>query len=466
MSSNTLIDNVFLQEFMPSENGEYVKVYLYGLYFCSARPDATLEEFAKDLNLTEEDVINCMYHWQEKGLVQVLTEQPFQVKYLPIKSVIENSRKYNKDEFVNFNISAQELINGRMISVNEYTDYYTLIKSFGLSQDALLLIIKYCVEQKGNRVGSAYILTVAKNWVYEKILTEEAVITKLQEMQARSPELQDVFKCLGLKRVANYNDYNMLKVWHKEFGFNQETILYVAKKLKNKGGMEKLHSKLVKYFEAGLLSIKEIEDFNNSYNEMFELAKNICKNLGIYYENYEPVIENYVNKWLNMGFEPEMLLSYSINCFKKGIKSLEGMHLNLEKLHKLGIVTLSAFTQYVEQNIQADNLIQQVLNSAGLIRKVNQADREFFNIWCNQWNFSVELINFVASLSVGKMQPMSYINKVLLSFKEQNIYSIEQAKQSQIPQINTRISTNNFTPRSYTREELDSVFANLDEVKF
>ena len=354
-----------------------------------------------------------------------------------------------------------------MISVNEYTDYYTLLKSFGMSQEALLLIIKYCVEQKGNRVGASYILTVAKNWAYEKILTEEAVLTKLQEMQARSPELQDVFKSLGLKRTANHNDYNMLKVWNVDFGFNQETIIYVAKKLKNKGGMEKLHSKLVKYYEANLLSIKEIEDFENSFSTMFEIAKNVCKNLGLYYENYEPVIENYINKWINMGFEAEMLLSYSTNCFKNGIKTLEGMHATLQKLHKLGIVTLNALTQYIEQNIQEDKTIQQILTSAGLVRKVNQADREFFRIWCNQWNFSVEIINYVASLSVGKMQPMSYINKILLSFKEQNINTIEQAKQTQIPQLNSQTySPNNFTPRSYTKEELNSVFANLDEVKF
>ena len=360
LSNNTILDNVFLQEFMPHENGEYVKIYLYGLYFCSARPDATLQDFATDLNISQEDVINCMYYWQEKGLVQVLSEQPFEVKYMPIKSVIENARKYNKDEFVDFNIAAQEIIKGRMISVNEYTDYYTLLKSFGMSQQALLQIIRYCAEQKGNRVSGSYILTVAKDWAYAKILTEEAVIEKLKEMQAKSPELQDIFKQLGLKRNANHNDYNMYKAWTQDFGFNQETILFVAKKLKNKGGMEKLHSKLVKYFEAKQLSIKEITDYEHTVNTMFDIAKQVCKNLGLYYENYEPVVENYINVWLNMGFEIEMLITYSNHCFKNAIKTLETMHTTLQKLHKLGIVSLNALTQYFEQNIQTDKQISNI----------------------------------------------------------------------------------------------------------
>ena len=465
LSNNTIIDNIFLQEFMPKENGEYVKVYLYGLYFCSARPDATLQDFATDLNMSEEDVISCMYYWQEKGLVQVLNEHPFEIKYMPIKSVIENARKYNKDEFVDFNIAAQELIKGRMISVNEYTDYYTLIKSFGMSQSALLQIIRYCTEQKGNRVSSSYILTVAKDWAYAKILTEESVISKLQEMQAKSPQLQDVFKQLALKRNANHNDYNMYKTWVNEFNFDQETILFVAKQLKNKGGMEKLHSKLVKYYEIKLLSIKEISDYENSVHKMYEIAKTICKNLGLYYENYEPVVEYYINVWLNMGFEVEMLITYSNHCFKNSIKSLEAMHTTLQKLHKLGIVTLAALTQYFEQNIQSDKQIAYILTSAGLVRKVNSSDRQFFNTWINDWNFNVNLINYVASLSVGKMQPMSYINKILSTLKEKNIRTIEQAQKENISVQGSNNTANNFTPRSYSQNELDAVFANLDEVK-
>ena len=78
----------------------------------------------------------------------------------------------------------------------------------------------------------------------------------------------------------------------------------------------------------------------------------------------------------------------------------------------------------------------------------------------------MELIKYVASLAIGKMQPMSYINKILLNFKEQKINSVEQAKRAQLPQtINKETSANNFTPRSYTQDELNSMFSNLDEVK-
>ena len=463
LNNSVSLDYAFFQDFLPNEKGEYIKVFLYGLYFCSARPEATLSDFCADLNLKEDDVIECMYHFQDLGLVQVISEEPFQVKYMPIKSVIDNSRKYNKDEFINFNISAQELIKGRMIGVNEYTDYYTLLKSFNMTQEALLQIIKYCVDVKGNRVGSSYILAVAKDWAYAKILTEEAVLNKIEEMNVLSPELKDVFACLGLKRAPTYNDYNTYSTWKKEFNFSDEVILFVAKSLKHKGGMEKLHSKLVKCYELHLYSVKEIEDYYVNLNNMYDIAKVVCKNLGLYFENYEPVVENYVSKWLNLGFDEEMIKFYSSQCFLNGTRNLEGMDTNINKLYKLGIVSLQAYNQFAEQNIKLDESISKILSLCGLVRRVNSVDRQFYRVWKQDWNFSDEIIEYVASISVGKMQPMSYINKILADFKQNNILTLEQAKKS----CNTKDVNNssNFTPRSYSTEELNSVFANLDEVK-
>ena len=63
------------------------------------------------------------------------------------------------------------------------------------------------------------------------------------------------------------------------------------------------------------------------------------------------------------------------------------------------------------------------------------------------------------------MQPMNYINKILANFKQNNILTLEQAKQSNISNSERKNSMLNFTPRSYSQEQLSSVFANLDEVK-
>ncbi len=464
-SGYTVVDNIFINEFLPLANEQSVKVYLYGVYLCANNPSCTLEKFCSDLKLTADDVMQCMFYWQQMGLVQVISEDPFEVKFLPIRSVISNSRKYNKDEFVDFNIACQELIKGRMISSNEYTEYYTLIKSFGMEQNALLMIIRYCVEQKGDRVNSSYILTVAKDWAYSKILTEDAVTTKLHEMQSHNLEVVELFKMLNIKRAPSYLDYNQLEVWQKDLGFSYEVICFVAKQLKNKGGMEKLNQKLVKCYENRIFSIKEIEDFDSDLNTLTDLAKVIVKKLGLYYENYENVIKQYVYVWVQKGFSAEMLEEFADFCFKSNIRTLEGMNGKLESFFKLGIVSLPALMQYLADAVKFDSVIKNVLTACGLVRKVTASDREFYRVWSTAWNFSDEIILYVASLANGKMQPLSYINRVLANFKDSGVKSLEDAKKSATAYVGNQTTSNKqYVGRSYSKEELASLFDNIDEV--
>ena len=44
-----------------------------------------------------------------------------------------------------------------------------------------------------------------------------------------------------------------------------------------------------------------------SQDEIFALAKQINRNLGVYYESLDSEIETYITPWLNMGFEAKAL---------------------------------------------------------------------------------------------------------------------------------------------------------------
>ena len=50
----TEVDNVFLSEYLPDTPGDYVKVYLYGLFLCqNSGSDIPFDKFAKKLNLKQ-----------------------------------------------------------------------------------------------------------------------------------------------------------------------------------------------------------------------------------------------------------------------------------------------------------------------------------------------------------------------------------------------------------------------------
>ncbi len=65
----TLVANEFLDKFMPSANGDYVKVYLYLLRNSTETVD--VESIAEALELTEGDVRRAVKYWEKCGIVSL-----------------------------------------------------------------------------------------------------------------------------------------------------------------------------------------------------------------------------------------------------------------------------------------------------------------------------------------------------------------------------------------------------------
>lgn len=60
---------VFLTEYMPKANGEYVKVYLYLLHAIQQGTSMDISALADCLNDTEKDIIRALRYWNQEGLI-------------------------------------------------------------------------------------------------------------------------------------------------------------------------------------------------------------------------------------------------------------------------------------------------------------------------------------------------------------------------------------------------------------
>ena len=160
LESFTVIDNIFLNEFLPQATGDDVKVYLYCLNLCNNPnlEDNNLDTICKILSLTEEQVKNSFSYWQDMGLVQVVSFCPFEVKFLPIRSHSGSTKIRHPEKYTGFNEQMNKVISGRMITPSEFNEYYTLIESYHFEPDALLLIAKYCTQIKSTSIGYPYII--------------------------------------------------------------------------------------------------------------------------------------------------------------------------------------------------------------------------------------------------------------------------------------------------------------------
>jgi len=469
-SNSTTIDNSFINDYMLNAPDKCVKVYLYGLYKCNNPEslDNSLEDFAKVLNYSTEDIISAFMYWEDLNLIQIISKEPMQVRFLPIKSGSSQLKKFNTQKYKSFNIQAQEIIESRMITPSEYQEYYYLIENKHIEADALIMIIKYCVSMKGANISSSYILTVAKNWVSDGVLTCDDVEARLKDLERNSEDVQAVLKALGIKRsTATEEEYSLYLEWKDKLEMPLEIILYLAKKAKSKGaGFKKLDGYVSKCYALRLESITEIKDYYDQLDLMYEIAKDVCKNLGIRYDNMEIVVDNYISKWLNLGFDKESLVKIANYSFRLGIKSLEGMEGKVNSMYKLGLINSTSIDNHIQDLAKFDSKIKEILEKLGIERGVSSSDRTMYRTWIINWQLDEELILYAVSSSSGVNAPMQYLNKILASYHENNVKSVEEAKKLSKPaKSKTNNTCENAKGDKYSKAELNSLINNLFEVE-
>ena len=468
--NSTQVDNVFFAEFMPNANGDYVKVYLYGLYKCASGKDNSLESFAKDLKMSADDIISIFYHWQELGLVQVITADPIMVRYLPIKNAIQKIKKYNVDKYTAFNISAQELIGSKMLTPRELEEFYYLIENLKMEKEAVLKVIEYCVKLKGKNVSVSYIVAVAKNWCYDGVKSSTDVDNRLEEQERISGDVVLVLKAMGIKRQATVDEYQLYLNWTRDREIPLDIIVHIAKVSKSKN-FKKLDDMVCKIYSLKLYSEKEIDDYFAMSSQMLKLAKSVVKNLGLWYDDLTNVVDMYISNWLQLGFDEDAIIKLSNYAFKSSIRTLDGLNNIMLNMYKLGLLSSVSIDKHIDNIAKNDIVIAKILDGLGIDRSVTSLDRTYYKTWIYEWNMTDDLITYGAEIARGKYMPMQYLNRLLSDYFKSGIKTVDDAQKYRTTdtvlsaKMETKGNSKSAKKRNYSKKELDSLFDDIDEIE-
>ena len=205
---------------------------------------------------------------------------------------------------------------------------------------------------------------------------------------------------------------------------------------------------------------------------LFETAKEVCKSIGVYYQDYANVVDTYISDWSNKGYEKDALCFISNYCFKQSIRTLEGMNVIVLKFFKLGLVSLDSIQQYIMTIIENDEKIKLVLETLGLVRSVSSFDRDMFKIWIDDWNYSFEQILKVAEFAHNKFANISYMNKMLSSMNNLKLKTNEEIQKylaginnSKNEFIQGKPAGQDIISHNYSQEQLSAVYDSLDNVE-
>ncbi len=466
MSCYTLVDNVFLHEFMAECPGDYVKVYLFGLYAASSQKENTIQSFCYALKTTEEKIEEAFSYFEEYGLVHILSKNPLSVSFVPLSGSLAKPRKIKPQKYSDFTTQVQAMLPDRMISTSEFTEYFNIMETYHMQPEALILVIKYCTMLKDKSVSYRYISAVARNWAERGIVTYEACENELLHYNAQSADIQDIIRAMGLRSGADFYDSELYTKWTRELNFGKSAILFAARSLKNKKpNMNKLDELLLEFYRSRRFSPDEMQDYLDTRQRLRDIAVSVNRSLGEYVADLTPVVENYITVWIDAGFDGETLTELAGYCFRAGIKTLSGMDKLVKKLVKLGILTAESLHAYIEEQAACERFLKEILETLGVGREVNSYDRDSYRLWSESWGIPDEVIRYAAEQAQGP-GGMRNLQRIMSVYHLKGVSSVEQAKLTAIGQTAqpaVRKGTfHDYPQREYSREELSVLFEDVD----
>ena len=114
VSGYTAVSDIFIDEYVPSANGDFVKVYLYLLrLFTRKNSNLSISSLADTFNQTENDVMRALRYWDRSGLVQLSYDDNNQLCGITLKDIANHGSSPEPDD--DRNHSAAPEINAESI---------------------------------------------------------------------------------------------------------------------------------------------------------------------------------------------------------------------------------------------------------------------------------------------------------------------------------------------------------------
>ncbi|MDE7108050.1 MAG: DnaD domain protein, partial [Clostridiales bacterium] len=458
--------NKFIVEYMPYADGDYVKVYLYGLSLAARKSDAddSIDRLARRLDMDESTVSAAIGYWTELGLMSRLGDD---ICYFSPRNARPKIKKYDVDKYREFNRQAQLYIAARQITPNEYNEYYALMEKLNLEWQAMVLIVKYCVDLKGDNVSCPYILTVARNLASDGYRTADDVGERLDEYGVYYNELMRILGVMGGKH-PDHEAVQFYKKWKMSYKFDKDVIYHVAQSIK-RGGAAALDAKLTGYYELSFTTAEQIDKYEEDRKNLYRLTKAVNKALGLYYDNVDPEITAYIKPWLGLGFEYGAILAAADYCMKKDMKRLSDLDAVIRDLFERGLTTEKQVKDSVNYENRYDGAIEKLFKTLGIKGAVKDIHRAYYSNWTEKWAMPQALIDYATGLAADKANPFAYMNAVLLAWHNSGITDIEKAK-SAAPMAgdkNTQTAAEGkqtgMVFEKYTEEQLNSLFTQITE---
>lgn len=279
---HTILENVFINHYMPQSPGSYVKVYILGLKYAQNHSNTSLsdETIAKTLDISEEETKEAWSYWEKQGIIRINAysqgSDDLAIEFLSIKELMLNIKgskpkidKYSPDRIITArqNFRTRDMfeyikkIYGRDPSTNEMFTYLDWIDDYGMPPELVILLIDDCCTR--GKKDLPYLKQVAKNWFDAGINSLDKANEYTEKHKEKWQKYSKVLNFLRIGRQPTSVEENLLYKWFYEFSYSEEVVLRACSLTANtmKPSFSYLDKILTDWNNKGLKNIQEVEAY-------------------------------------------------------------------------------------------------------------------------------------------------------------------------------------------------------------
>lgn len=301
-TSFTTVSDIFIDQYMPKANGEFVKVYLYLLRATgSGAGIATISEIADHFSNTEADIIRALNYWASEGILQVqtgadgqiiginlcsLSVSGMQAAQSNIQSAVADNAAQNNLQNSVVNNAAQNILQNRVVNNAAQNISTANIRM----QDSVVEKLK---SQTPDKAASSQ---------------KEYTLDEIKEFR-KNPDISELFFIIEtyLKHTLSSTDTNMVLYWLDELHFSTDLVEYLVEYCITKGhsSLRYMNKVALGWADAGIKTVDQAKDDAAAHSQIYY---SVMKALGITGRNLVDSEVSLINKWVGeYGFDIELV---------------------------------------------------------------------------------------------------------------------------------------------------------------
>ena len=288
-TSFTTVSDIFIDQYMPKANGEFVKVYLYLLRATgSGAGIATISEIADHFSNTEADIIRALNYWASEGILQLQSGADGQIMGINLCSLSVSgmqAAQSNIQSAVADNAAQNNLQNSVVNNAAQNISTADI-----RMQDSVVEKLKSQTTDKPSSSQKEYTLDEIKEF-------------------RKNPDISELFFIIEtyLKHTLSSTDTNMVLYWLDELHFSTDLVEYLVEYCITKGhsSLRYMNKVALGWADAGIKTVDQAKDDAAAHSQIYY---SVMKALGITGRNLVDSEVSLINKWVGeYGFDIELV---------------------------------------------------------------------------------------------------------------------------------------------------------------